>query len=117
LLAVFGSLPRRLWLAAALALAVGGCLSPTLPLPPPSKPDVSGPDENGEVTLRGTVQPRAEVFAANMRTGEIRGQITLDDGIYEFKLPAQVDDEVTLWYTVGTKQSQGVTFRIRDPNL
>ena len=108
----------RRWVLAAAALVAVGCLSPTLPLPPPSKPTVEGPDpETGEVTLSGREQEGADVFAANMRTGEVRGQLDLNrDGFYEFTLPAQVGDQISFWYTLGTEESPSILFTIREPN-
>jgi hypothetical protein len=106
---------RRLF-ALAAALAVVGCLSPTLPLPPPSKPTIEGPDPQGNVTLSGRVESGANVYAANLRTGDIRGQIDLDgDGWYKFQIPAQVGDEMQLWYTMGTDESPSVIFVIPAP--
>jgi hypothetical protein len=104
---------RRLFLAAAVAVALSGCLSPTLPLPPPSKPTVTGPDEKGLVTLDGNVLSGASVYAANTRTGEIRGQLyTGNDGHYTILIAAQVGDEMEVWYSVGTDQSPNIVFRI-----
>jgi hypothetical protein len=107
---------RRLFLLASLGAVAfggaGGCLSPTLPLPPPSKPDVEGP-EQGTVTLSGRVQAGAMVFAANFRNAEVRGQIDLDgDGLYSFPIPADPGDELQLWYTVGTQQSPSIVFHV-----
>lgn len=109
-------LTRRLALMAAAAGLAAACLSPTLPLPPPSKPTVEGPDQQGMVTLSGRVQEGASVYAANMRTGDIRGQIDLDsDGDYSFQIPAQAGDELELWYTLGTEESPSIVFRIDEP--
>jgi len=105
---------RRLLLLAAGALAVG-CLSPTLPLPPPSRPTVEGPDETGMVTLDGHVQGEAPVYAANPRTGDIRGQFTEADGHYRFQIAAQVGDELELWYSVGTQNSPIIVFQVHAP--
>jgi hypothetical protein len=105
---------RRLLLLAAGALAAG-CLSPTLPLPPPSRPTVEGPDQNGMVILDGNVQGDAPVYAANIRTGDIRGQFTAADGHYRFPIAAQVGDELELWYSVGTQNSPIIVFQVHAP--
>jgi len=102
---------RRRWLALGVALVVTGCLSPTLPLPPPSKPVVEGPDQQGMVTLDGYVDGEV-VYAANMRTGEIRGQFVAPDGHYRFAIGAEVGDELELWYQVGTTTSPVILFKI-----
>ncbi len=108
---------RRLAVLIFAVLALGvGCASPTLPLPPPAKPDVQGPDSQGMVTLSGNVQPGANVYAANLGTGDGRIQLgTGSDGAYSLTLPAQVNDELAVWYSVGTHQSGSVVFRVPAP--
>jgi hypothetical protein len=100
---------------ALVGLALAGCLSPTLPLPPPSKPDVEGPDQQGQVTLDGFVpQSNTAVVAVNHRTGEIRGQI-VNDFHYRFQIGAEYGDLMELWYTIGDEQSPAVKFFIEEP--
>jgi hypothetical protein len=107
-------LSRRLLIAAS-GLLVAGCLSPTLPLPPPSKPTVEGPDEQGMVTLDGYAQANSPAYALNSRTGDIRGQITENDGHYNFQIAAEVGDELSFWYSVGTDNSPSIVFQIQKP--
>ena len=102
---------RRGWLLGAALFAVG-CLSPTLPLPPPSDPSVSGTDTAGLVRLTGTVEPQSDVLARNNGTGAIRGQFT-ESGAYDFTIEAQERDSITIWYVVGTVQSPPTDFVIR----
>lgn len=104
---------RRSLLILVGAFAVG-CLSPTLPLPPPSKPSVEGPDEQGNVTLDGWVIGDA-VYAGNPRTKEIRGQFVADDGHYRFAIPAEVGDELELWYSSATQTSPIIVFTVPAP--
>ncbi|MCC6217436.1 MAG: hypothetical protein IT376_21445 [Polyangiaceae bacterium] len=101
---------RRRWLFVALAAAVASaCLSPTLPLPPPTRPDEIGtPDESGQVRLRGTVLPHAEVFARNQRTGQIAGELTGSTGRYDFFVGGQIGDELVLWYVLDTDTSPSI---------
>lgn len=107
--------PRRRWLLAA-GLVLAGCLSPTLPLPPPSKPTVEGPDQQGMVTLSGRTEEGADVFAANLRTGDIVGKIDIEnDGLYVIVIAAEVGDEMQLWYTLGTEESPSIVFKIDAP--
>ena len=109
-------LARRGLCTALAALAVVACLSPTLPLPPPEQPQIDGPDpETGEVRLRGAVAPKSQVQAINLRTGDIRGQVT-ETGSYDFYLPAAIGDEIAMYYRKGTEESQSRVFLIRDPN-
>ncbi|MBK8997572.1 MAG: hypothetical protein IPM35_17730 [Myxococcales bacterium] len=102
---------RRGWLI-GLSLAATAYLSPTLPLPPPSKPMVEDPDQQSMVTLDGYVEGEPTVFAANLRTGEIRGQFTGPDGHYRFAIAAIVGDGSRLWYQVGTTTSPGIVFKV-----
>ncbi len=99
-------------LLAAVALLVGGCLAPTLPLPPPSKPTIAGPDSSGNVELTGSVQPNSEVYVRNYASTDIYGQITGGDGAYDVTLPAQGGDQLELWYVSGKDQSPSIEFRI-----
>jgi hypothetical protein len=103
---------RRRWLC-GVALLFTGCLSPTLPLPPPSDPNVLSVSE-GVVRLQGTVQPESEVFALNRNTNEISGQHT-DSGQYDFTIRAQEHDALSLWYVNGTDESPPNDFIVKLP--
>ncbi|HLV20183.1 MAG TPA: hypothetical protein VKZ49_04855 [Polyangiaceae bacterium] len=107
---------RRVFLASLLAALPVACLSPTLPLPPPGRPEVEGPTAEGQVTLTGSVKPRAHVQAANLRAGRSWGQFTGDDGRYTLVIEAQIGDEVVLWYSVGNDSSPSTVFTIRAPD-
>ncbi len=102
---------RRGWLLATVLFAAG-CLSPTLPLPPPSDPTVSSTETAGLVRLTGSVEPDSDVFAKNNSTGSIRGQYT-KSGLYDFTIEAQERDGITLWYSQGTTDSPPNDFVIR----
>ncbi len=91
------------------ALALVGCLSPTLPLPPPS-PDVSGPNSQGEIEISGYADYAGiEVYAVNLHNGAIGGQLSGDDRHYDFFLTAQAGDQVEVYYVVGNDRSQPFT--------
>jgi hypothetical protein len=104
---------RLLLLGAGLCLA--SCLSPTLPLPPPDRPAVSTPDENGLVRLQGVAAPRAEVIAWNHNNNLIAGQVTGDDSRYDFTIPGKAKDFIELWYVLGTDESQTVRVTVPEP--
>jgi hypothetical protein len=89
-----------------------GCLSPTLPLPPPGDPMVSSTETAGLVRLTGSVQPESDVFAHNHNTMKISGQHT-ESGNYDFTIEAQELDSISLWYQHGTAESPPVDFLIR----
>jgi hypothetical protein len=95
---------RRLMLVLA-GLCLAGCLSPTLPLPPPSEPDVSAPDADGFARLQGVAAPQAEVIAWNHKNDLIAGQVTGDDSRYDFLIRADAGDLIELWYIQGTEES------------
>jgi hypothetical protein len=102
---------RRRWLFGA-ALCLAGCLSPTLPLPPPSNPMVSGTDADGNVRLTGTVEPESEVFALNHTNNVISGQLT-PSGTYDFKIQAQQYDSLSIWYVKDTLQSPPIEISVK----
>lgn len=103
-------LRRLLLLTAGLTLV--SCLSPTLPLPPPSRPDVSAPDESGLVRLQGSAAPFSEVIAWNHANDVIAGQVTRESPAYDFKIQAEVGDSIELWYIQGNDESQSVRFGV-----
>lgn len=105
---------RRLLLGLA-GLCVASCLSPTLPLPPPSKPDVSSPDENGYARLQGVAAPRSEVIAWNHNSDLIAGQVTGESSLYDFQIKAEVSDVIELWYIQGSDESSSVKVVVPAP--
>ena len=94
-----------------IALTLAGCLSPTLPLPPPSQPAVTDHGD-GTVGLQGYVQPHSTVFALNTATNEVAGQLT-ESGQYSFTIHAVKNDQISLWYEAGTDVSPTIEFPIR----
>jgi hypothetical protein len=105
-------LPRR-WLLLGAVVALG-CYSPTLPLPPPVKPDITL-TTTGVYRVHGGVVPNAQVFALNERTNLLDGQQTGENGVYDFELhEAQAGDVFTLWYQAGTDLSPGTVFYLPD---
>ncbi|MEO8903660.1 MAG: hypothetical protein ABI627_19240 [Polyangiaceae bacterium] len=104
----------RGWLVgAALFASLGGCLSPTLPLPPPSDPMVSSVSD-GLVRFTGVVEAESEVFALDRNTNVIAGQYT-HSGQYDFTLAAKEQDAISLWYIHGTVESPPNEFNLKIP--
>jgi hypothetical protein len=101
---------RLLPLLAALCLA--SCLSPTLPLPPPDRPDVSAPDGNGLVRIQGIAAPKAEVIAWNHANNVLAGQVTDESSRYDFTIKAEVNDFIELWYMQGSDESQTIRLTV-----
>jgi hypothetical protein len=102
---------RRLLLPLA-GLCLAGCLSPTLPLPPPDRPDVSAADENGLVRLQGVAAPSAEVIAWNHNNDLIAGQVTGADAHYDFTIKGAANDVIEFWYVVGSDESQSIKLNV-----
>ena len=102
---------RRLLLLTA-GLCLVSCLSPTLPLPPPNRPDVSSPDADGFARIQGVAAPQAEVIAWNHRNDLIAGQVTSDDSRYDFKIKAEPSDVIELWYVQGSEESQSIRVEV-----
>jgi hypothetical protein len=105
-------LARRLVLfGAVLGL---GCYSPTLPLPPPLKPEISM-TESGAYHLKGGVLPDSQVAALNERTSIIDGQQSDHVGNYSFDLKeGQPYDVIELWYRTANDLSSPVAFELPD---
>jgi hypothetical protein len=96
-----------------VALLVAGCLSPTLPLPPPADPNVSSVSD-GLVRFTGNVEPESEVFALNRNSNQISGQYTAA-GSYDFTLLARENDSISLWYVHDTLESPPDDFILHVP--
>lgn len=106
--------PLRRSLLLGASLVFSACLSPTLPLPPPDRPDVTSPDASGMARIRGTAVPKAEVIAWNRGNDLLAGQVTGDDATYDFMIRADVGDIIELWYVKGTDQSSSVSVKVPD---
>ena len=106
-------LGRRLMLSAAGLCLAAGCLSPTLPLPPPAAPEVTAPDASGMVRVTGVADTYAEVFVWNRNTDVIAGQVTRDSPSYSILIAASTDDTLQVWYIKGDDESPSVKVRVR----
>jgi hypothetical protein len=107
---------RQRWLrglaAGALLLVPLACLSPTLPLPPPSRPDISPPDASGLTTIVGRVPGGTTALAQNLETGRLVGQVTGTSGDYDLRLEAAIGDPVVVWYRDGLDDSATVELTV-----
>ncbi len=92
-------------LAASFFVLVAGCLSPTLPLPPPEEPG-SISNVEGEWTIVGTCIEGAEVVGYNEATG--RGAVYMDrdgTGVYTLTIEAVECDTLVLKQLLGDEAS------------
>lgn len=108
------SAPRRTLLVALAAFAATSCLSPTLPLPPPSDPNQSELDETtGTLHLTGWVRPTAWIYALNLETYKGYIQITSADGRYDLTVEAAHGDRFSVWYEYRGDQSDSTQIEIK----
>ena len=95
------------------ALVGGGCLSPTLPIPPPDVPDSLHETSAGHWQVAGDCTPGARVTVLDVRTG--RGAVVEDltrAGRYVVELEAQACDLAWVMQEVDEEQSGQTGFRI-----
>ena len=104
---------RRSWLLGVALFAVG-CLSPTLPLPPPSEPSITATTTEGLVRFQGAVLPQSEVFALDHNSNLIAGQHT-ESGVYDFTMAALPGDNMSFWYVHETVESTSNDFVLKLP--
>lgn len=111
----------------ATLVAVSACLAPTLPVPPPSQPEVSAPDASGDVLVqggKGAVSGGAEVTVENYTLSQSAAcrsdpscyftvsKIANDDGSYAVKIRGRSGDLLYVWQTVGTQTSGEVQRKV-----
>jgi hypothetical protein len=104
---------RNWWVLGLGAALVVSCLSPTLPMPPPSRPEIEGPDSSGVVVLSGFAPPESWVNARNLSTNFSYGRrADAIDGSYRFPMLASVGDLISLNYRMDTEDSDALLFEI-----
>ena len=82
-------------------------------LPPPSPPDgILATDQQGVYELKGSVRANSLVTAFNVDNGLTFGQLTRGDGRYDFLVRGSEGDRMELWYSVGTDESNSVSFEL-----
>ena len=103
---------RRL---AILALGFAGCLSPTLPLPPPEEPNTISALSDGSWELDGDCLEGAQVIAINEETG--RGVVFVDrenTGRYSLVIDGEPCDVIILSQVVSDEASGEVRTVLRE---
>lgn len=104
------------WFAAVSFLVLAGCVSPTLPLPPPDAPsNLSVETATGEWTISGSCLQGSFVTVFNEVTGE--GVVVEDrdqDGRYTVRIAAQRCDAAWVQHTLGQDVSAETPFVIME---
>jgi hypothetical protein len=89
-----------------------------MPLPPPARPTIDGPDSSGVVVLSGQIDDASYVYADNLSTGYSAGQaLDPNTGKYRFSIGASVGDSMSLYYRRGNDESQARTFVIPEASV
>ena len=106
---------RRIFFVwAALGALAAGCISPTLPLPPPSPPDVVAIGQ-GQYQLTGSLPVQGTVIIVNTRTSLLYGQA--NTYLYKLDVAAHEGDVMALWYEVDDVQSDSASFTVTVPEI
>jgi hypothetical protein len=106
---------KSIWIVVAIGLfGLGGCISRTLPLPPPEVRSVTAPDSDGLVTVRGYALEGAAVGVMNDRTQEGVITATSDEKCestcpWEAQLHAEIGDSLRVWQFFETGGAKDVT--------
>lgn len=110
---------RRFFLLAAIVAAAVGCASPTLPLPPPSQPEVSLEPGEPQATVAGDATPGALVMILNDDLGTGVIATAGRDGRYVAKVDVKWTDAsnaklkantLEIWQRVGNGDSPPILY-------
>jgi hypothetical protein len=111
------SLTRRLLLGGTALVLLGGCLSPTLPMPPPLSPEITPPDASGIATVTGRVPAGTTAYVHNIALGLVIGKRTGSTGKYQIQILAREDDQLEIYYMEGLERSQAVVLLVPGPDV
>jgi hypothetical protein len=104
----------------ALGGALGGCASPTLPLPPPEEPTIGrGPDAD-HIRLAvpcGTSQPGALIVVYNTNTAippdqSVSGSLVNACGAWDTTTYAHTGDVLEITQEIGTERSPPTVIQV-----
>jgi hypothetical protein len=97
---------------AALALSPASCLSPTLPLPPPTIDSASEAATAGAWALAGTCEAGAFVQILDQNTAPERGAVVQcsNEGVYQLTVQAKLCDLLIAQQTLGESASPDTSF-------
>ena len=98
---------------AAFVVAIpmlGGCDSPTLPLPPPANPQVVLQGSDAVVTGGdSSAEPHANIICFDQSTGLGSWTDANDQGAYVLTIPAKAGDALECWQRAGGSSSSSVS--------
>ncbi|NUP11021.1 MAG: hypothetical protein HOW73_33660 [Polyangiaceae bacterium] len=106
---------RRLYALGPVAIVIAGCLSPTLPLPPPDEPNTITSSEEGIWLVGGDCIAGAEVVVMNEETG--RGEVFLDldrKGRYSVAIEGEACDVIVISQSLSTEESAEVRVTLEE---
>ena len=102
-----------------LVLALAGCNSPTLPLPPPAPPAVTSVTNlNGQAVILGdqnAVEPRAHVWCVNQVNKSSADSVADAYGSYLLSVLAATGNTVECWQQVDHQVSDSITIVVPAP--
>jgi hypothetical protein len=119
------SLPRPGRILAARALAVAavlllGCVSPTLPLPPPALPTVSAGPTPGTVRLTSIngANPKTIILIVNRNESlpgdqRVDGTLSDENGSWDATVVAKANETLDIYQESGSLRSPPATVTIR----
>lgn len=104
---------KRMRLGLTLALLFAGCTSRTVPLPPPIVQELSLPDADGMVTVKGLCHEAASVGVMNEATQEGTIVTSPETGCdsscrFEARVSARAGDALRVWQFFETESSREV---------
>jgi len=104
-----------LGLAGTTIAGAAGCLSPTLPLPPPDEPESIGLGSEGQWQVRGACEPGATVLVKNNATGTIVGvEDRTRNGRYFVEVEGDPCDRAEVWQLVDGESSTATGFLLEE---
>ena len=112
---------KCIFVGVAVAFAFG-CMSPTLPLPPPAAPSELADTDPTKVTLHGTnAQPASTIIIYNLNpqasenlneTQKVTATLVREDGTWDATIFAMKGDTVTIYDIEDGEWSQSTTYTI-----
>ncbi len=100
---------------ALVGAAAPGCLSPTLPLPPPDEPESIAFSDDDRWQVRGACQPGATVLVKNTATSSIVGvEDRSRSGRYFIEVEGDPCDRAEVWQLVDGESSTATGFLLEE---